>query len=208
MSRGSRGDGGEGGGPKARADGRAAPGSTSAGRAAAGPVTGSAPAGPEAQGTGFFHRLGQVELRFAQVCVVLMTLLVLTSAAARTAGNPVSWAVDLATFSFAWAVFVGADVALRRDKLVSIDLLVDRFSERGRAWVQLGNSVIIVVFLIALVVLGFRLSYTTSERSFSGLPWLSYTWVTISVPVGALLMLYTMTHKMRDLVRYLKGPPR
>jgi TRAP-type C4-dicarboxylate transport system permease small subunit len=205
MSRGSRGDGDESGGPKARADGReTAAGSTSAGRAPAG----SATVGPDAQGTGFFNLLGQVELRFAQVCVVIMTLLVLTSAVARTAGNPVSWTVDLATFSFAWAVFVGADVALRRDKLVSIDLLVDRFSERARAWVQLGNSLIIVVFLIALVVLGFRLSYTTSERSFSGLPWLSYTWVTISVPVGAMLMLYTMSHKMRDLVRYLKGPPQ
>lgn len=187
----------------------------SAGRASEGSRP-TGPAGPgEAesiadgpQGTGFFHRLGRIEVRFAQLCVLAMTVLVLTSAIARTARNPVSWAVDLATFSFAWAVFVGADVALRHDRMVTIDLLIDRFSERGRAWVQLVNSVLMTVFLVALVVLGFWLSYTTSERSFSGVRWLSYTWVTIAVPIGSLLMLYTMTHKMRDLVRELRGSPR
>src|SRR5699024_6304063 len=54
---------------------------------------------------GLFHLLGRVELRFAQLCVVMMTVLVLTSAVARTVGTPMNWTVDLATFTFAWAVF-------------------------------------------------------------------------------------------------------
>lgn len=178
-----------------------------------GGTAGGGPEAPEdgaapAAGRGFFHRLGRVELRFVQLCVVLMTLLVLTSAVSRTVGRPVSWAVDLATFSFAWAVFVGADLALRNGKMVSIDLLIDRFPERVRTWVQLANSVMVVVFLIAMVVLGSMLSSSTYERTFSGLPWLSYTWVTVSVPLGCLLMLYTMTHRIRELVRELTGAPR
>jgi TRAP-type C4-dicarboxylate transport system permease small subunit len=53
--------------------------------------------------TRLYEALGQGELRFAQACVVLMTLLVLVSATARTAGSPLSWTVDLATFLFAWS---------------------------------------------------------------------------------------------------------
>src|ERR687896_818455 len=109
---------------------------------------------------GFFGLIGRMELRFAQACVALMTLLVLTSAVSRTAGRPLSWTVDLATFTFAWAVFVGADVAWRRDRMVSIDLLVDRFPERMQSVVRLLNYALTAVFLVALVVTGLRLSYT------------------------------------------------
>jgi len=164
-----------------------------------GQAEGAAPAGQ-----GFYQWLGRVEVRLAQVAIVLMTLLVLTSAVARTAGRPVSWAVDLATFFFAWAVFLGADVALRRDRMVSIDLLVDKLSERARAWVQLFNAFLMVAFLIAMSVTGFWLSNTTQDRSFSGLSWLSYTWVTLAVPVGSLFMLYTMTHKVRAQIQGLR----
>jgi TRAP-type C4-dicarboxylate transport system permease small subunit len=160
------------------------------------------------EGTGFYRVLGRVELHFAQVCIVLMTLLVLTSAIARTAREPQSWTVDLATFTFAWAVFVGADVAWRRDQMVSIDLLVERFPERMRAVVRLVNYALIVAFLIALAVTGARLSYTAYDRSFSGLPWLSYTWVTIAVPVGSLLMLYTTAYKIRYAVAAARGRAR
>jgi TRAP-type C4-dicarboxylate transport system permease small subunit len=157
---------------------------------------------------GFFGLLGRMELRFAQACVALMTLLVLASAVTRTAGRPVSWTVDLATFTFAWAVFVGADVAWRRDRMVSIDLLVDRFPERLRAWVQLANLLLVAVFLVAMVVTGVMLAQTAADRSFSGLPGLSYTWVTAAVPVGCLLMLYTTAHKIRRTVAEARGGTR
>lgn len=164
-----------------------------------GQAEGEAPAG-----RGFFEWLGRVELRLAQLAIVLMTLLVLISAGARTAGKPVGEAIDAATFFFAWACFIGADVALRNDKMVSIDLLVDRLSERARAWVQLGNGLLMSVFLIAMVITGTWLAITTGDRSFTGIAWLSYTWVTLAVPVGCLLMLYTMTHKIRAQIRGLR----
>lgn len=156
---------------------------------------GAAPAG-----RGLYHLLDRIEVRFTQVALVAMTLLVLTSAIARTAGRPVSWAVDLATFAFAWSVFIGADIALRRDKMVSIDILVDRFPAQVRHWIAVANHVLMGLFLAAMTVTGFWLVQTTADRTFSGLPWLSYSWVTLAVPVGCLLMLYTTIHKMRGIL--------
>jgi len=155
----------------------------------------------EAAPQGVYGRLERVELRFTQVGVVLMTLLVLTSAISRTVAHPQSWAVDLATFCFAWSVFVGADVALRRGKMISIELVTNRMPKRVVNWVDVVNSTIIIVFLLAMIGFGLYLSYTTRSRSFSGLPWLSYTWVTLSVPVGCGLMLYTMSRVIRDQFR-------
>ncbi|WP_147919162.1 TRAP transporter small permease [Ruania zhangjianzhongii] len=154
---------------------------------------------------GLFYTLGRVELRFAQLCVVVMTALVLTSAIARTVGTPMNWTVDLATFTFAWAVFIGADVAWRRDRMVSIDILVDRLPAVARRWVQLACTVLVAALLAALVITGTMLAADASDRSFDGVPWLSYTWVTMAVPIGCLLMLITTGHKLRSQIQSLRG---
>jgi TRAP-type C4-dicarboxylate transport system permease small subunit len=173
------------------------------------PPSGGLPEAPEDNGaapagSGFYRLLGRIEVWIATFAVVAMTLLVLTSAASRTAGHPQSWTVDLATFSFAWAVFLGADIALRSGKMITIDLVIDRFPPRLRAWLRLVNSGLVIVFLVAMVVLGLQLSYTTQDRTFNGLPWLSYTWVTLSVPVGCALMLYTMSYLVRAQIKQIR----
>jgi len=147
-----------------------------------------------------YERLGRVELALAKYCLIILCALVFLSAAARTLGHPMSWTVDMATFLFAWSVFMGADAAMRRDMLISIDLVVERFSEKMQLNIKIMNHIIIAVFLVAMVFYGFILSYTTYHRSFSGLPWLSYTWVTISVPLGCLLMLMTTFLKTKELI--------
>lgn len=154
---------------------------------------------------GLFGLLGRIEFRLAQACIALMTVLVLASAVARTVGRPASWTVDLATFTFAWAVFLGADVAWRRSSMVSITLLVDRVPERLRAWVGLLNLALIAGFLAAMVWTGAMLVRTAQDRGLSGLPGFSYAWVTAAVPVGCLLMLLTTVVKIRGTFAEARG---
>jgi TRAP-type transport system small permease protein len=46
------------------------------------------------------------------------------------------------------------------------------------------------------VVMGLYLSWISRVRSFQGIPAISYSWVTLSVPIGALLMLVTTALKV------------
>jgi TRAP-type C4-dicarboxylate transport system permease small subunit len=57
-----------------------------------------------------------------------------------------------------------------------------------------------------MVITGVQLAGDAADRSFSGLPWLSYTWVTLSVPVGCLLMLITTARRIRGDVAALRAP--
>ncbi len=148
----------------------------------------------------FYNWIGRVEVSVAKYCLITMTFLVFTSAMSRKFGHPISWAVDVSTFLFAWAVFLGGDAALRNDRLVSIDVLVKRFPEKVQRIIALINNIIVIAFLSIMVLYGIKLSITTYYRSFSGLPWLSYTWVTISVPLGCLLMLVTILLKTKKLI--------
>jgi TRAP-type C4-dicarboxylate transport system permease small subunit len=147
-----------------------------------------------------YERIGKIELLIAKFALATLTALVLLSAVARSIHQPVAWAVDAATFLFAWCVFLGSDYAMRNDKLVTIDIIVSRLPLKARYYIKLVNQVIIIIFLAALVGFGFYLSYTTRLRAFQGMPAISYTWVTLSVPIGSLLMLTTTILKVKEQI--------
>jgi len=148
-----------------------------------------------------YEAIGKVEMWISKGALALLTALVFASALARTLNYPIAWAVDMATFLFAWAVFLSADAAMRKDKLISINLLMDRLPPRFQLYLKILNYAIIIIFLAIMVYYGFHLSYTTRLRTFQGIPGFSYTWVTISVPIGCLLMLTTAVLKVKDLIK-------
>ena len=78
-----------------------------------------------------------------------------------------------------------------------VDFLVAKLSMRKQNSMEMINLMIISIFLGALIVFGLWLSYTTRFRTFQGIPGFSYTWVTISVPVGSALMLITTINKIK-----------
>lgn len=149
----------------------------------------------------FYEWIGRAELQVAKYALGLMTALIFVSAIMRTIGYPLAFAVDGATFLFAWCVFTAADVAMRKDKLVCVDILIMRFPKKVRYYIRLFNYGVIVIFLGFLLYYGAKLSYDTRYRAFQGIYWLSYTWVTIAVPFGSAMMMITGILKIRDQLR-------
>jgi len=148
------------------------------------------------------HKIDFYLLKFeknaAKVLVLSMVVLVFASGIARFLHYPINWAVDISTFMFAWACFFAVDVAWRENKMMRVDLFVKRFPKRTQRLFRLINYFIIMAFLVYLVIWGSYLSYTTRFRTFVGIPGFSYTWVTLSVPVGAALMFRTGLLKIRS----------
>ena len=134
----------------------------------------------------------------ARAFLLAMAVLLFGSCIARVFGHPINWAIDVATCIFAWACFLSADIAWRRNKLMSVEVLTNRLSPRARKACRLVNYGVLVLFLIYLVPTGLWLSYVSRARSFQGIPEFSYSWVTMSLPVGALLLLITTLLKIRE----------
>ena len=86
---------------------------------------------------------------------------------------------------------------MRNDKLMRVEFFINKFPESYRNIIEIVNLIIILIFLTALIGYGSYLSYTTRFRTFQGIPGFSYTWVTLSVPVGSLLMLITTSLKIK-----------
>ena len=62
---------------------------------------------------------------------------------------------------------------------------------------RLLNLLLITGFLGYVVVMGAWLTWISRARSFQGMPELSYSWVTASMPVGGVLLLLTTLLKLR-----------
>ncbi|NLG84345.1 MAG: TRAP transporter small permease subunit, partial [Firmicutes bacterium] len=68
-----------------------------------------------------YEYICKAEAFIAKCTLVLTAALIFAAAVARCLHHPLVWAMDAATFLFAWCVFLSADVAMRNNKLVSID---------------------------------------------------------------------------------------
>ena len=129
-----------------------------------------------------------------------MVVLIFLGGVLRMLGYPLNWTADSATC----AVRLGL-LPLRRHRVAQQQPDVDRDPHRPAAAalqqaLRMLNYAMITVFLLYLIVMGIYLSWISRVRSFQGIPEISYSWVTMSLPVGALLLLITTMLKVRERV--------
>jgi len=148
-----------------------------------------------------YNVICKIEEGVSGTFLVAIMVMVFSAAIGRTIGFPVVWAMDLSTFLFAWTVFFSADVALRKDKHVNVKALVSRLPKRLQYYIVLLNYCIILLFLFFLVRYGIVLAYSSRFRTFQGIPGFSYMWVTISVPIGGLLLFITTILKIKQVIK-------
>jgi TRAP-type C4-dicarboxylate transport system permease small subunit len=155
-----------------------------------------------------YELLCAAETIVAGVFLLAMVVLVFTGGIARLTGHPLNWAIDLASCLFAWACFLCADIAWRRGNLMSVDILTSQLSPEWQRLLVLVNHVLIALFLVFVIVSGVWLAYVSSARSFQGIPGVSYSWITASLPAGAVLLLLTTLVKIAEHRRERHGAER
>lgn len=153
----------------------------------------------------FHHHLGRAEAVIAGSFLVLMVVLIFAGGVGRLTGYPLNWSGDAATALFAWACFLSADIAWRHNAFMSVDLLIDRLTPSARHALVIANHLIVLAFLAFIVVAGLWLAWISRARTFQGLPNVSYSIVTLSLPIGCALMFLTSAFKLLD---HLKAGPR
>lgn len=149
-------------------------------------------------------KLVKFEERLAMAFFAGTSFFVLIGAITRTAGSPVIWAVDLAQLCFAWACVLGADLALKKNAHIEIDIVVRRFSVSARKYLAIVWMIGIAAFLAMLTWYGTQLTLLNTERVLGDVG-ISYSWVTAAIPTGCGLMLATT---LKRLYRGMTGRER
>ena len=98
------------------------------------------------------------------------------------------WPEEMATWVFAWAVFLGMAVATGRDAHISIDVVTRALPERPREILLLFNRAVMAAASIMLVVHGFDY-FSRSIAASPALQW-PMKYYFLAVPVGGALNLF------------------
>lgn len=146
-----------------------------------------------------FEVFEKVELVLAGFCLTISAFLIFIAAVARSISMPINWSIDISLFLFAWATFLSADIAFRKGQLVNMDIVIKRIPPKASKVIQAGIYVAVIIFMAMLLFYGTKLSIISRKRPFQGIPGISYSWITMSLPVGAALIIRTTVEKIISL---------
>ncbi len=126
------------------------------------------------------------------VCAGLSILIITVFAAAvlRFFGIDMSMSTDIAQLVFAWVSFIGADLAMRKNKHMGVDMLTKKFPSQVQDIIWIFNYILIFVFLAVVTFYGADLCVRNAARKYQTL-YISYSYATVSCPIGCFLMAIT-----------------
>lgn len=96
-------------------------------------------------------------LRAAVIALAAMILLVATQVVFRYALNePITWSEELATYLFAWLIFLGATVSIKRDDAPALAVVVNSLPARVADFVRGFADLLALAISLVLLVAGER----------------------------------------------------
>jgi TRAP-type C4-dicarboxylate transport system permease small subunit len=153
-----------------------------------------------------YDKFCRIERWVAAFLLMAIATLVFLSALARTIGHPLNWAVDISVLFFAWLVFIGGDIVVRESNLISVDLFFNLFPPRIRKTLRVIFYLAMIGFLIILVRYGVPLLIDNKKRMFQAMQ-ISYSWCTLAVPAGSLLMIISCCIRLAKALREPSAMP-
>lgn len=140
----------------------------------------------------------------SEILLGTIIVLVFVAAALRLIRKPVVWSVDLAQLLFVWVCFIGADLAMEKDKHIGVDLVTNLLPQKAQKNFRFISNLLAIAFLGIIAIYGTRLAIINVKDQFSGME-MSHSWATMSAPVGCVLMIRTLVKKTVVLFRGAAG---
>ena len=142
----------------------------------------------------------RAERIFCATCLGLCTLTLFVNAISRQMGYSIRFANDLALALFTYLTFVGADLAYRNKRLARVDFLVTKLPKKGQDVMEYINLGFCLLLFVLVGYLGVQLVIKSWKRPIPSLPNISYGYILASVPLGAVLMIFSTFIKLSWLI--------
>ena len=70
--------------------------------------------------------------------------------------SPLGWIEEVARYALVWVTYIGAYLAMRRSRHLSIDIIHNRLSARGKKILSVVGLLVMLPFFIVLIFVGIR----------------------------------------------------
>lgn len=72
--------------------------------------------------------------------------------------NSLSWSEELARFCFIWLVYLGISYGVKRQRHISVDVVLHIFKEKGKIILSIVANILFLAFAIVIVIYGYDIS--------------------------------------------------
>jgi TRAP-type C4-dicarboxylate transport system permease small subunit len=128
----------------------------------------------------------------------VMSILVIVQVISRFVIHfPLTWSEELSRYLMAYTVFVGASLAMRHNKLISIELLPELLGGNKRKIVTIIALLISIVFFVILFKQGIDMLDRVKAQTSAGLG-ISMSIPYASIPVGSFLLVLNSVAAILD----------
>ncbi|WP_179290719.1 TRAP transporter small permease [Shouchella clausii] len=145
----------------------------------------------------------KVENAITRMLILALVGIVFMEVIMRALSSPTSWSVGVAQLIFIWLIFIGSNQALRHNAHVGVDVITQLLPVKVQKVIEFIMFLLIILFLIVLIIFGGMMVYLNTGRIIGGTS-IAYYFITLSIPIGSLLMLGTAIQKVRFLYKQLK----
>jgi TRAP-type transport system small permease protein len=137
------------------------------------------------------HRIAKRLLEPLLVGAISLIVLTTTSQVVSryVVGSALIWTEELARYLGVWTVMLASGLVLHEGMHVGLDAILERTPVRFKQTVTLVSLVAILVFAVALVLVGWDLVMSVRRTSSAALR-ISMSWVYAAVPVGGALIAF------------------
>ena len=117
---------------------------------------------------------------------------------------PIGWSEELLTYSFSWASFIGASMAIYTKSHFSVDLVMKLLSEQTIRIIRILTWTLILVFSLFIVIMGIRLTIANSIQMMNILP-ISMLWAYLAMPVCGVFIFLHSVEKLAETILGVEG---
>ncbi len=150
--------------------------------------------------------VSRIQLAMGVLSISIFFVVILLQVFARYLRFTVTWTGEVSTYSFIWAVFMGAGVMAYENRHFAFDMLKNRLPLRKRLLLHIFIQVTILVFAASTFYFGMLISTKFWNYRWIDLGWMKmgYTWLCVPF-LGASVSLYSISFIVSDIKSLVKG---
>lgn len=146
----------------------------------------------------------KIENIFARTLLIIIIILTFIAAISRAIDVPLPWSLDLTLLLFAWFAFLSASQSTRRNANLGVDIIVRHLPKNVQNIIELFNKSLIVAFLAYIGYYCTNMAIIGWKQKITALN-ISYSFVTISLVVGCILMIISTLIQMVQRIMVIRG---
>lgn len=153
----------------------------------------------------FVKVLEKIQLTLGVLFLSVFFIVIMIQISTRHLGIAAIWTVEVANYSFIWAIFMGAAVMVNRREHFNFDLLQKKLKGKPKISLSIFNDFVLILFNMAIFYYGIQVVQNFWNYNWTSLPDMKMGYVWISLPImGGTMIIYTLSHLINHVKSWRK----